>query len=89
MKKLLGIMAVGGLLLLLSGCEKPPQSMNSTTNPSVPVEKMFTHEGCTVYRFRDDGRLVYYTNCKGSTQSTVQSGKTTRPVNVQTTIDGY
>lgn len=38
------------------------------------VETLFTHEGCTVYRFYDD-RRVYFTNCQGSTQSSYNCGK--------------
>lgn len=27
------------------------------------IEKLFTHEGCTVYRFRDKGYTRHFTHC--------------------------
>lgn len=39
---------------------EPPKN-NNTYN----VEYLFEHEGCKVYRFRDRGQYVYFTNCKG------------------------
>ncbi len=50
--------------LLVTGCNQPAASAPAqTTNPSIPVEKLFDHEGCTVYRFRDASRNVYYAKC--------------------------
>ena len=50
------------------------------------VEKLFTYEGCTVYRFNDH-RTVYYTNCNGETQSSHSCGKNcTATDNVSTSI---
>jgi hypothetical protein len=45
------------------------------------VEALFTHEGCTVYRFYDAGTR-YFTDCRGSTQWDERSGKTSRRVEV-------
>lgn len=53
----------------LSGCGKDPVATSSTNNPNVSVSLMFEHDGCKVYRFVDDGRYVYYSNCRGTTQS--------------------
>ncbi len=41
---------------------EPPKN-NNTYN----VEYLFEHEGCKVYRFRDQGQYVYFTNFKGET----------------------
>lgn len=42
----------------------PPKN-NATYN----VEYLFEHDGCKVYRFRDQGHYVYFTNCKGDVTS--------------------
>jgi hypothetical protein len=59
-------------MLALVACQKA--SEQAITSGEFKVEKLFTHEGCTVYRFYDD-RTVYYTNCNGSTQSSHSCGK--------------
>lgn len=60
-------------LALLAGCNKDPESATQV-NKEFAVDKLFTHEGCTVYRFIDDGRK-YYTNCSGSVSFTRSCGK--------------
>lgn len=81
MKRLLIISA-----LLLTACGKVPES--SVTKGEFNVERLFTVDGCTAYRFNDAGRYIYYTNCAGTTQTTTprQCGKTPCPEtdNVQT-----
>jgi len=62
--------------------KKAPEQ--STHQGEFKVEKLFTYEGCTVYRFNDD-RTVYYTNCSGSTQSTYSCGKGCTHINNVTT----
>jgi hypothetical protein len=72
MKKLLLITALG-----LTACTNEPES--AVKQGEFKVERLFTNEGCTAYRFNDAGRYIYYTNCSGSTQSTHSNpcGKTT------------
>ncbi len=56
------------LLSLLSiGCfsEKPISTQKPKNNATYTVEYLFEHDGCKVYRFRDDGHYVYFTSCKG------------------------
>lgn len=53
-------------LLLFTGCIKKPLEISQTENKEFAVEKLFTFDGCTVYRFSDDGGIKYFTNCKGS-----------------------
>lgn len=55
------------LTLALVACGKDPVSTSSTDNPNVAVALMFEHEGCKVYRFKDAGEYIYYSNCRGST----------------------
>lgn len=56
------------IALALVACEKPPEQTKAVGN-GFNVERLFTHEGCTVYRFDDGGRYRYYTKC--DTQSNV------------------
>lgn len=59
--------------VLMAGCTKPPES-STTVNPNFQVDKLFTVEGCTVYRF-EDGGYYYFTNCSGSVEWTENCGK--------------
>lgn len=65
-------------LLAVAGCSKPAES-TTRAGLDFQVDKLFTVDGCTVYRFYDSGTLRYFTNCSGSTSYQVHSGKTTRP----------
>ena len=69
------------LLVGLVACQKAPEQ--STTAGEYRVERLFTHDGCTLYRFLDD-RTVYYSNCNGSVQNEQQCGKTTCTYSTQT-----
>lgn len=51
------------IVLIVAGCAKEPESVARSTNPEIPVEKLFSHDGCTVYRFTDNGRLHYFARC--------------------------
>jgi hypothetical protein len=66
MKKLLTFAAFA---LALSGCARDPVETTRTSNPGIAVEKLFEHEGCAMYRFRDAGSYVYYSNCQGTAQA--------------------
>lgn len=41
-----------------------PVAVHGTDNAEIPVEHLFTHDGCAVYRFRDIG-YHYYVRCDG------------------------
>lgn len=59
-------------LLAPTGCYGKPEE-STTLSEDFTVERLFTHDGCTVYRFRDSGTR-YFTNCQGNTSwSTTQS----------------
>jgi hypothetical protein len=78
MKKILILAAI----LTLAGCSKPAETSTSVGREFV-VDKLFTHEGCTVYRFNDGGNNRYFTNCQGSTSWTESCGKNcTRQMNI-------
>lgn len=78
MKTVLAILA----LALLAGCSKPAET-STAVGREFTVDKLFTHEGCTVYRFNDGGNNRYFTNCSGSTNWQESCGKNcTRNMNV-------
>ena len=63
------------LVLLVSGCVGDPES-NKQVNVNYNVSKLFTYEGCSVYRFEDGwARYKYFTNCSGTTSWTEYCGK--------------
>lgn len=61
-------------LVALSGCQKQAEATQSAGS-GFKVEKLFTVEGCSVYRFTDALRPIYYTNCSGATHTTESCGK--------------
>jgi hypothetical protein len=72
------------LLALLVGCDggRAPE-LSQPVGHGYEVERLFTHEGCTVYRFMERGGYRYFTNCSGSTSWTQSCGKNcSRPVEV-------
>lgn len=67
-------------LLLFTHCiiERPLTTKKSENNPTYTVEYLFEHDGCKVYRFRDDGHYVYFTSCKGETTSVISDSTGTK-----------
>ena len=63
------------IVLLISGCVNESLEKKSTDNSHIPVEKLFTYDGCVVYRFFDGGSARYFTNCKGTTSWQESCGK--------------
>lgn len=81
------IIIISIALLALTACEpKQVEEVKESSNQSYPVEKLFTVDGITVYRFEDNNRSVYFTNRTGETQYTYRkrSGKAVHTVKVQT-----
>lgn len=61
--------AVSGVLLIvaLTSCANPQKPMRKalTNNPTFDLEVLFeTVDGCTLRRFRDDGRYHYFATCR-------------------------
>ncbi len=78
MKKLIAILFVA----VLAGCAKQAET-SSNVGTEFVVDKLFTHEGCTVYRFTDYGNPRYFTNCAGTTAWQENCGKScTRQMSV-------
>lgn len=82
MKRLMKCMTIIAAMVALTGCKKASEVQ--IQSGEFNVERLFTVDGCTAYRFLDNGRTVYYTNCHGSTQSEYNSGKVMKQETVQT-----
>ncbi len=52
----------GWLVCTLGGCIEPGISRAPTNNAHIDVETLLTHDGCTVYRFRDVA-YHYFVRC--------------------------
>lgn len=62
-------------VFLSSGCMKAPEKEEFSTNPKIPVATLFTHDGCTVYRFNDGGLNHYFARC-GTEAETISPKRT-------------
>lgn len=73
-------------LLVLAGCNNQAAEVRRTDNQNFEVERLFTVDGCTVYRFRDAGNTRYFSSCQGSTSWTEPRGKTSTAIEVPTSV---
>lgn len=48
--------------LFVTACSRQPVLVERTNNPEIVVEKLFTYDGCNVYRF-NDGNSRYFAKC--------------------------
>lgn len=62
------------LMIIISLIACGRRAEEQTKSGSFNVERLFTIDGCTVYRF-DDYQKVYFTNCNGSTEWRTSCGK--------------
>ena len=60
-------------LLLLSACAKEPESTKQA-GIAFQVDKLFTHEDCTLYRFSDMGYPRYYAKCEKEATVSLETG---------------
>lgn len=56
--------ALLAVLTIVTGCAKSPTG-ETAYKGDFAVSKLFTQDECTVYRFSDAGRFVYFTKCEG------------------------
>jgi hypothetical protein len=54
------------VLALVPACAAPGIEREPTQNGAVQLELLFTHGGCSVYRFHDGPSTVYYADCEHS-----------------------
>lgn len=76
---MLRLAALAAILALLSGCDNRQPESSLRASDSYRVDKLFTVDGCTLYRFLDRSHYRYFTNCSGSTNYTTSSGKISYP----------
>lgn len=81
------------LALALVGCSAKSVETSDTNNAEIRVDRLFDHDGCTVYRFMDFGAPRYFAKCRDGSSRTewsesVPCGKTTciRPHAIQTNL---
>lgn len=68
------VVALGMVPMAIMGCAKDPETTQQV-NAQFKVDTLFTKDGCTVYRFFDEGRYRYFTNCRGETKWSEGCGK--------------
>jgi hypothetical protein len=76
---MLKLITLGAVLVALTACQDPNDKsvVQSTSNPVYEVRKLFTKDGCTAYRFADDGRYRYYVVCEEGQRVTTSDHFTT------------
>ena len=55
-------------LALLSACERRAES-SASAGVDFVVDRLFVHDGCAVYRFKDQGNSRYFSRCDGAASS--------------------
>ena len=80
MKKVFILLSV----FLAASCKKDAQSV--VQNGDFNVEFLFEQDSCKVYRFRDGGVYVYFSDCRGTIEQNItrNSGKSTHTEKHQT-----
>lgn len=65
------------LILFLTGCNE--DAKESIQNGNFTLEFLFEQNGCKMYRFKDGGRYIYWSDCQGDVQRnyTTYTGKVT------------
>jgi hypothetical protein len=73
MSTLLKIFSFLSIVLLMHACsiEQPLSVNRADNNRTYTVEYLFEHDGCKVYRFRDNGNYIYFSNCNGNVTSVI------------------
>ena len=80
MKTLFALLLTSTLSLGMLSCisERPIVQVTPENNRDYRVDYLFEHDGCKVYRFRDSGHYVYFTNCTGDVTSIMNDSTKTR-----------
>lgn len=63
------------IALALSGCARHGAETKLSDNAEFDISRLFTVDGCSVYRFADGGNWRYFTNCSGTTMTNESCGK--------------
>lgn len=88
MKKISYLFFASFLTCMLYSCMagQPISKEKPYNNETYNVEYLFEHDGCKVYRFRDMGNYVYFTNCNGNVTA-IQDDSTSNRVETITRIE--
>lgn len=54
------------IVLGVAACAKAPVFTDGTDNKEIPIDRLFTHEGCSIYRFHDFGDYHYFSDCRNA-----------------------
>jgi hypothetical protein len=83
MKKLIILMI---LVSITVSCKYANKPQSQKTIGEFNVEYLFENDGCKVYRFVDNGRYIYFSDCRGRIDSTYSErhGKSNHTVQVET-----
>lgn len=70
-------------VVVFSSCVN--DAKESVQDGDFKIEFLFEHDGCKVYRFKDGGRYIYWSDCSGrmSSDYTQSNGKSTRTVRME------
>ena len=65
------------ITLGLFSCVEKGEAVEVNSQGNFQVELLFEMDSCRMYRFRDGGRYIYWSNCQGKTERsyTRRSGK--------------
>jgi len=69
--KTLSVILISCIVAFLTACRNDALETTQTDNVEISVGKLFTKDGCTVYRFKDGGSSRYFVKCN-SGQSSVE-----------------
>ena len=61
------------LLLTLTGCSKAAES-TTPAGREFTVDRLFTTDGCTAYRFMDGGARRYFVRCDSTVTTSAKTG---------------
>ena len=84
---ILAFVTIAIVSVMATSCSiwRPIHKRAAHNNNPYNVSFLFEHEGCKVYRFTDDSKSVYFTNCSGNT-STPKSDSTDVQIQVFTNV---
>jgi phage terminase large subunit GpA-like protein len=89
------VIALAAVLTVLAfaGCKVSAESAVNSSNTELRVFKLAdVEDGCKIYRFHDAGTARYYVTCPHAdttTNTTISSGKTTRPDSIPTVMHSF
>jgi hypothetical protein len=59
------MLLIASAMIVSCSIQQPISKTSPENNRTCDIEYLFEHDGCKVYRFRDMGQNIYFTNCQG------------------------